>query len=280
MLADKMRTMELAANYQSPIPASKSYNYVYPYTTENIGEYMPVVKGKSILSVIGSGDHYLNFVSEGAKKVDSFDINRLSLFYLKLKKAAALGLSLEEFHLFLEKDATSYYEKVKPHLTKAGKDYWNYYVLYFMKYCGITASNVFFSRVLQDQYERFNPYLSIKGYQSLQRNLPNHKNEKCYRCDVLDLPKKIKEKYDYIFLSNIHSYQFNISKFQNAVYRLHKEALNPNGAIYYAYCYHSDEEEDVFLKESMNMGPKMETIEVSPSFPYQLGKDKVLILHK
>ena len=49
MLADKMRTMELAANYQSPIPASKSYNYVYPYTTENIGEYMPVVKGKSIL---------------------------------------------------------------------------------------------------------------------------------------------------------------------------------------------------------------------------------------
>lgn len=70
------------------------YNKLYLYTTENIKEYMiDDLSEKSVLSVTGSGDHFLNAAYMNASVIDTFDINKLTIYLLKLKKCAISYLS-------------------------------------------------------------------------------------------------------------------------------------------------------------------------------------------
>ena len=75
---DMIKASQLIKSYEYTDEDFQEYDRVYPYTTELIDGYMRDSQDKTVLSVVGSGDHYLDLVCKGATTIDSFDINRLS----------------------------------------------------------------------------------------------------------------------------------------------------------------------------------------------------------
>ncbi len=76
-----------------------SISQIYSFTTENISGYFKCIdfENKNILTVAGSGDHIINAIYCGAKKVVGFDINYLALIFTELKLVALENLEYEEF---------------------------------------------------------------------------------------------------------------------------------------------------------------------------------------
>ena len=252
------------------------YDRVYPYTTENIEGYMKDSRRKTVLSVVGSGDHYLDLVCKGADKIDSFDINRLSIYYLKLKRAAVSCLSKREFYEFMTNNASKHYQKVRYYLDNEALKFWDYYIRYFTCYTGIQDSEFFYPRVHGDDYIRRNVYMSNDGYAILQDNISKHYNEEYYTTDIYRLPSLLNKKYDSIYLSNISNYQENTEKFKDLVIKL-GDYLHDGGELYYAYIYQGlGKNIDYYTSEIEGT----EVLEI-PGI-YQKGKeiDRVLVLKK
>ena len=99
------------------------YSKMYIMTTENLNGYYQNFdfKEKSVLTVTSSFDHALNAIFYGAKKVTTFDINRLSYYIANLKLAAVSALTYDEFvEFFLGENTFNYelYQKISPFLKR------------------------------------------------------------------------------------------------------------------------------------------------------------------
>ena len=83
------------------------YGPVYLHTNESISDYFGKLRlddCDSALSVLAGGCHLFNLVSSGVEKIDTFDINRLTEYYvLGLKRAMIMKYSYEEFLLIMYK---------------------------------------------------------------------------------------------------------------------------------------------------------------------------------
>lgn len=79
---------------------SNIFQKVYPFTTENIAGYFPILKleNKSVLTVGSSADQALNALLLGASRVVLYDINPNTYEYLKLKKEMILGEKRENIY--------------------------------------------------------------------------------------------------------------------------------------------------------------------------------------
>ena len=75
--------------FQAPYGSSKftTYDRVYSETNEPCDKIISKfdVKDKSVLTVLGSGDQAIQFYVNGAKNVDLFDINKLTIYYYYLR---------------------------------------------------------------------------------------------------------------------------------------------------------------------------------------------------
>lgn len=67
---------------------NKIFDNVYPFTTEEIASYFPILelKGKSVLTVGSSSDQAFNALLLGAKNITVYDINENATRFGKLKK--------------------------------------------------------------------------------------------------------------------------------------------------------------------------------------------------
>ena len=74
---------------------SKNYGKVYLHSNEFLKGIIPKLKlkGKSVLTVLGSGDQTFHFCNGGAKKVDAIDINKLAIHYFYLRKWTIMYLN-------------------------------------------------------------------------------------------------------------------------------------------------------------------------------------------
>ncbi len=72
---------------------------VYSFTTENISGYFKSIDfvNKNVLTVAASGDHIINAIYCGAKKIVGFDMNYLALIFTELKLIALEQLDYKEF---------------------------------------------------------------------------------------------------------------------------------------------------------------------------------------
>ena len=72
---------------------------IYLYGTESIGSYYNAfdLRGKSVLTISGSGDQVLNAYYFGAKRVVGFDIVKNTKYFLDLKFAAIKTLDYKGF---------------------------------------------------------------------------------------------------------------------------------------------------------------------------------------
>ncbi len=249
MKEDFYKAIELITSKKEQPNEFFEYDRVYPYTTENIEGYMKDVSDKSVLSVVGSGDHYLNLIAKGAKEVDCFDINKFALYYLSLKKAAVLSLSKREFFEFLTNDSLKYFDRVKPHLDANSYVFWSNYIKYFTFNNGIQATFLFYPRTAGGDYIKRNYYLTNEGYDSLKEKIIG-KNEDYFYGDIYDVSKLLNKKYDSIYLSNICNYQEDMNKYRNLILQLKNNNLNDNGELYYAYYYgRKDEDFNYYMNE-------------------------------
>ena len=161
----------------------------YSFTNENLTEYQNIVdfNGKSVLTVVGSGDQYFSSLLFGAKEIDLFDNNLTALHYFYLKYYAIMILSYEDFltSFFYDKNTHENYSKVRDYLPDEVKDFFDkvlqekslYSLLYKHFTLPTSANNI----------DRTIPYLNGKRYYELKELLKNTTFPKMFLKDLLIL---------------------------------------------------------------------------------------------
>lgn len=188
-----------------------SFSSIYLFTNENLRGVMDLVDAdkKDALTVCGSGDHVLNLAQSGAKKIDVFDRNKLTYYYLDFKRACALSLKYDEFKKTLlgfelgEDMEKEKFKRISRNLSQVSKDFWDWYS--GAEGCGIYKGDLFnmhdLSLPFEKSAEMINPYFDKDNYATLQKNLEtceiNFTANHVY--DAINTDKK----YDVILLSNI-----------------------------------------------------------------------------
>ena len=226
------------------------YSRAYSRTTENINGYYNLFdfKGKSILTVIGSGEQILEAVSRGAKKVDAFDISMTAvmLYYLKEAALKSPDFLYDDYIKFFytitvtPEDFQEVYARIKSYLNPIAKPFWEKV---------FTSDN---PRDVMSKITWLRRLLSVKQAISILPKWISHLNEANYYelkkrindCEVNIVISDVKEldslegPYDYIMFSNIYQYQIdeNFEKFKQAIER-YKSKLAPNGKIMVGYGY-------------------------------------------
>ena len=230
----------------------------------------------------------------GAKNIDCFDINKLTKYYIILKKTAISKLSYEEFIEFFIKDKklknykkvfnVSTYSKLRNSLPTDVKVFWDIIFLIKDGY-QVRNSTLFFKDVINSEIFYSNNYMNEDNYYKLKKIIDNY-NLKFYNCNLKDLPKLLNNKYDTIYLSNLINYLYFIFNepllynFRNFITNDLNNYLNQNGKIFVAYLYSCFNIKQVFYDEDSNLFNNDDFyIESIPSILFE-GKDKMLIYKK
>jgi hypothetical protein len=189
--------------------------------------------------------------------ITCFDINPYVKYYFELKKAAIMALDYNDFFNFFSfldypktfrnnKKAFSYYtyRKISPYIEKNSKCFWDNL---YLELDGLDIRKNLFSNDEEkvEVLKLINRYLNEKEYYLIKNKILNaHPN--FINSDIVNVESKLKEKYDYIFLSNIAGYleimfQDNLlENFRNLVLNLSK-FINENGVIIMAYLYNTND---------------------------------------
>lgn len=179
------------------------------------------VKGKNVLSVIGSGDQAFYFYNRGAKNVDLFDINKLAFYYYYLRVWTMKYLNRSyPYRNFGTRYIRDLLFLVTPSSDdeKKAYDYWKKFVDIFNVKCSDFMLISSFLDLDDHLYDDSGLFGKIEKFK------PNFYN--------IDLTKKadIKSKYDIIYTSNIHEYIEDDSSFK--IYRDNlSKMLNRKGII-------------------------------------------------
>lgn len=274
MSLDFIRATNLIAGQNKRYIVYQDYDRVYPYTTEVISGYMPSCVNSSILTIVGSGDQYLNASLMGAKDIDVIDINKLAINYLRLKKAAVLALSKEEFYDFLTNNAKKYFLEVSKYLDSESIDFWSEYIKYFVFQTGIQGTPMFYPRHHGSDYLIMNNYMQKGKYDELRNKLHNTFTGEEFHKDIEDL--YINKKYDKIFLSNVINYKPLNSHSIKMIKRLIDYNLKNNGEIYYGYFYYGHQTD---MEYYLDKFPLSQIIEIDSTL-FKGEKDHVLVYKK
>jgi len=186
------------------------FDSIYLFTTENISGYMNDIDltGKKIVTVTGSTDHIINAILMGANEILTFDINPLAKYYMDLKLAAILKLSLKDFLDFLlyDTDKSFDYNIINNlDMDLESKRFWlnkleeNNKDGLKLKYSGLFNIKYF---DFQNKIDN-NLYLKKESYDIIKSRLVNVKIN-FVSTNIVDL--KLTKKYDYMFLSNVSDY--------------------------------------------------------------------------
>ena len=236
-----------------------SNSSIYKFTNENIGGYYDLLnlKDKEILTVCSSGDHILEAILRDAKRVDSFDISIFTKYFMNLKIASVLTLEYDEFVNYLF-DKTSIkifsyeiYKKIRKILKEIDLDY---LLFWDNLYSNSRGFEIYSSGLFNSMYigisvfkNKKSSYLNRENYYILKTKLEKYlslnKSILFKQSNITEIAKKIKDKYDFVFLSNIASYMENIYanncgiNFYNLITKEIKKLLLENGVIEVAYLY-------------------------------------------
>lgn len=252
----------------------QKYSGVFLFGTENQQGVNDVVsyKGKDVVTVASSGDHYLSAVYFEANKVDIFDINRMTYYMTCLKIAAVCELDYEEFLDFflpLKDDGSlnpnfwklSVFKKLIRGLPTFVAVFWDRVIYYFHK--GKSGCFVF------PDDERFLPSIVKKGmpfyqskecYYELQGLLRKREYPHFVESDISSLETALTSSYDLMYLSNILScnvakrlqkYIFGSRGLEDEFEKVEYEkimqtiipCLNENGIVLFDYRYNAKKEE-------------------------------------
>ena len=218
---DISRTEEMFHTYYHPAKFS-DYDKVYYETNEFCDKIISQfdVSGKSVLTVLGSGDQAFQFYKNGAKNVDLFDINKLAIYYyyLRIWNIKTFGTIYPEWcfdNEFIKKLLKSI--KPKSRGEAMAYKYWSKFI------------DKFDSDLLKRFF--YTPYKDRYIYNSSDLNLlldGINDNVNFFNTDISSVIH-IPNKYDFIYTSNLSDY---ISNERIALYRNNLfEHLNDGGIV-------------------------------------------------
>lgn len=215
-----------------------SYCPFYVYTTEDIKSSLSTTnynENDKILTVMASGDHLLNYLLQGARDIDTFDINKVTKYYFELKKAWICSFNYDEY-LDMEDSrvpfSLNYLEKFSKYMTDEAYNFW--------KYCKENASvDELGALKRKNAYQHlgpFNLYFNKKNYEKLQLILKEGVSFKFYHNDIFSLPEELTKEYKEIHVSNMFDYLSPTSDKVNEACSKLSPLLEEDGRIlFYGY---------------------------------------------
>lgn len=202
-------------------PFSK-YSRGYFCTNENIKKYLELVKVEQdtkALSVLASGDHVFNLITKGITNIDTFDINRLSLYIaLGLKRAMIIKYNYLKYlevcykltNPFLSlNDLGDIINELLPLMNKKIRKFWQEIISFnYERQKNYQNSTNLFYLITQNTYgfkksTRGNIFLENENEYNKLRNKIASVNINFQNNDIMNLPD---QKYNIILLSNILTY--------------------------------------------------------------------------
>ncbi len=250
-----------------------SYCKSYLFTTENIRGYLKTLKEtpESALTVLASGDQIFNLAAMGTKRIDAFDINKLTYYFFWLKYSVIMTFSREQFidtafagfHLRTPMFLKELLNACRSNMPEDVYTFFNELI----RYQNGKKANGFEKLLFGEQIYRRdkNIYASDEQmYKKLQKGL-EQLELKFYFGDAREVPSMVDGSYDLILLSNISDYlgdnlkPLHKDEFDEYIARFYK-LLNAGGTIinYLYYFYFLEDNElkclafdhsDVFLKD-------------------------------
>lgn len=194
------------------------YSIPFLFGTENQEGINEIIsyKDKDVVTPASSGDQYLGAVYYDAKKVDLFDINRLTYFITCLKIAAIIVLDYREFKMFfLPQDSYGRYnqafwrlnilKRLLPVMPNFVGMFWTAVITETFK----VGNWGYFVLPLHENYSQKNImsgmpfYQSEEEYYKLQAKLRRRNFPNFIECDISDLKSSLSSTYDIVYLSNI-----------------------------------------------------------------------------
>ena len=176
---------------------------VYEYTTEDIGNSIGHYTSKDrILTVLSLGDHVFNYLLRGAEDIEAFDLNVITKYYYKLKRAIIEKLSYDDFL----KEVSNLVPYGLAHLEELNidgetYDFWNFYRQ--------VQAEERYERALLKVFpagsKRYNLYFNSDSYKRLQEILRSGVNVPFHHTNTLNLHKSITGQFSEINLSSIYS---------------------------------------------------------------------------
>ena len=254
------------------------YCSFYPFTTENIRGLLSVynVENKDILLPCSSSDHIFNFLLQNPKNI----INSLTIHLFYLKKACILSLNNEEYINFFytkkrNKNSLSIdkYIKARKYLPQKEKLFWDsLYKVFSDK--ELRNSYLFYKpEYLKNEIKAINPYLDKDNYNQIKKDI-NKYNIDFINDDIINIPKKLEKKYDFIYLSHMAFYRFNPETlyytFDNFL-----DKLNQNGDIGLIYLYNYKDPYFDNTQNDLYNSTKREKIFSKNKFSYLEFKDVI-----
>ena len=250
----------------------RKYARTYFSTNENINGYLKFISNdnyNNALTVLASGDHLFNLINKGLKNIDTFDINRLAIYFVfGLKFAMIRKFSYEEYqkinNIIINRYTTldmltDILKSLLPFMDERLKEFWGIIIEYNYNLQKMNSKPINLIKMLTQNMEGFricqrgNIYLQNKEEYLKLKNLLDKVNITYTNTDINNLPNN---KYDLILFSNIISYykamydQFltleKINEFLNM--------LNQNGTIFFNYFFeneiHKKKDEAKMLKDA------------------------------
>lgn len=229
---------------------SSLFDYIYPFTTENISGYINefTLENRSLLTVGSSSDQVLNAILYGCENVTLLDINPYTKFYYYLKVACILTLNKEEYLEFLRyynypkvfKDNKNcfnieIFNKIKSTLLILDYESYLFWCELFKNFSPLEIRKNLFStdEDRTDIIVNSNPYLiNEQAYKTLRKKLenvePNFMTTNLLKDEVIG-------HFDNIWLSNIPQYLTTLEIKHLADNTIN--ALKHNGLMLISYLY-------------------------------------------
>lgn len=176
---------------------------VYEYTTEDIGNSIGHYTSKDrVLTVLSSGDHVFNYLLRGAEDIEAFDLNVITKYYYKLKRAIIEKLSYDNFL----KEVSNLVPYGLAHLEELNidgetYDFWDFYRQ-------VQAEDRYeraLLKVFPAGSKRYNLYFNSDSYKRLQYILRSGIQVPFHHANTLNLHKSITGQFSEINLSSIYS---------------------------------------------------------------------------
>ena len=204
---------------------SDIFGFIYSRTNENLVKLFKEIDltNKNVYTVMSSSDILFSALTNGAKKVDCFDINPITYRYFHLRKwilnwkyIDADGLSISEL-LYIVNHAICISQD-----EQYSQIFWQYFLS--------KIDNIhFYSNILFEYIEK--PDVPYKTKIAELREILNNLIIKYNNIDIGNKLIDIKETYDIIFLTNILDYNRNNTKKLNIICENLWNLLNNNGSI-------------------------------------------------
>ena len=240
------------------------FNYVYPFTTENISGYIDKfdLKGKNLLTLGSSGDQALNAILRGCKDITAYDICPFAKEYFYLKKAAIMCLSREDYlrflcykgypmwpiknwNVFSHKTFDRIYERLV-WLDIESSYFWSELLANFS---GIEVRRNMFINIDERRskvIQCMNRYLiSDEAFNALRDKI-NSANVEFITGNILDIA--LGKKYDNINLSNVAAYMD--TDMLKKVFFACTDLLKEDGKMLVSYLYDTDFDDQLLSDES------------------------------